>query len=83
MTLRNTVVAGNIGPDLPNLDGAYLSLGYNIVGEYGTVAGNPIIAAAAGDQLDVNDALVNFGPLQNNGGLTDKVRTNGASKGSG
>ena len=67
-TLRNTIVAGNGGVDLPNLDGTFTSLGYNIVGELGTMPGNPTIVAATGDQLDVVDATVNLGPLQNNGG---------------
>lgn len=70
-TLRNTIVAGNgPGNDMPNLDGAFTSLGYNIVGELGVNPGTPTIIAAIGDQLDVNDAAVSLGPLQNNGGPT-------------
>lgn len=69
-TLRNTVVAGNGGVDCPNLLGQFTSLGYNVVGEFGTIVGNPVMAPAAGDQLDVSDASVQLGPLQNNGGPT-------------
>lgn len=69
-TLRNTIVAGNLGADLPNLDGTFTSLGYNIIGELGTAAPNPVIVPGVGDQLDVNFAALNLGPLQNNGGST-------------
>ena len=70
VTLRNTIVAGNGGTDLPNLDGTFTSLGYNIIGELGTMVGNPTIVPSTGDQIDVNAALLNLGPLQNNGGPT-------------
>ncbi|MFL6245812.1 MAG: choice-of-anchor Q domain-containing protein, partial [Thermoanaerobaculia bacterium] len=69
-TLRNTIVAGNGGVNNPNLDGSFTSLGYNIIGEFGTNLGNPSIAAATGDQFDVIDASVNLGPLASNGGPT-------------
>lgn len=69
-TLRNTIVAGNGGVDNPNLDGTFVSLGYNIVGEFGTNVGNPSIVATTGDQFDVSDASVNLGPLAPNGGPT-------------
>jgi hypothetical protein len=68
VSLRNTIVAGNGGSDLPNLDGTFVSLGYNIIGNLGTMPGNPTIPAAIGDQIGVSDALVHLGPLQNNGG---------------
>src|SRR6185436_8037347 len=35
-TLRNTIVAGNDGVDCPNLLGSFTSLGYNVIGEFGT-----------------------------------------------
>lgn len=70
VNLRNTIVAGNAGVNLPNLDGTFTSLGYNIVGNLGTGGGNPTITATTGDQIGVSDALVNLGPLQNNGGPT-------------
>lgn len=66
--LRNTIVAGNNpGGDLPNIDGTFNSLGYNIVGEFGTTPGNPTMAPATGDQLDIADASVQLGPLASNG----------------
>ncbi|HEX2120837.1 MAG TPA: Ig-like domain-containing protein, partial [Thermoanaerobaculia bacterium] len=70
VTIRNCLIAGNGGVNLPNVDGLFTSLGHNIIGEYGDTPGNPIVAPAAGDQLDIDDALVNFGPLQHNGGTT-------------
>ena len=74
VNLRNTIVAGNNpGGDLPNLDGQFNSLGYNIVGDLGNNTPlNPVIIPAPGiaDQINVSDALLNFGPLQNNGGPT-------------
>lgn len=69
-TLQNTIVAGNGGVDCPNLLGAFTSLGYNIVGEFGTSVGNPTITATTGDQFDVSDASVQLGSLANNGGPT-------------
>ncbi|HEX2120930.1 MAG TPA: choice-of-anchor Q domain-containing protein, partial [Thermoanaerobaculia bacterium] len=70
VTLRNCLIAGNGGVNLPNVDGPFTSLGHNIIGEYGTTPGNPVLVPSTADQLDVNDALVNLGPLQNNGGPT-------------
>jgi hypothetical protein len=69
-TLRNTIVAGNGGVDCPNLLGDFISLGYNVIGEFGTIMGSPNITPAVGDQLDVSDAAVQLGPLAMNGGLT-------------
>lgn len=69
-TLQNTVIAGNTGVDLPNVDGFYTSLGHNIIGSLGTNAIAFTMTPTTGDQIGVNDALLNFGPLQNNGGLT-------------
>lgn len=74
VNLRNTIVASNNpGGSLPNLDGTFNSLGYNIIGDLGdNLPLNPTIIPAPGtaDQINVNDALVNLGPLQNNGGPT-------------
>jgi hypothetical protein len=78
-TLRNTIVAGNGGVDCPNLLGQFTSLGYNVVGEFGTIVGNPVMVPAAGDQLDVSDAAVQLGPLQNNGGPTRTHALGGGS----
>ena len=69
-TLRSTIVAGNAGNDMPNLDGTFTSLGYNIIGELGTMVGNPTIVPAIGDQIDVSFAAVQLLPLANNGGPT-------------
>jgi hypothetical protein len=69
-TLQNTVIAGNSGVDLPNVAGTFTSLGHNIVGSLGTNAAAFTMVAAAGDQIGVSDAALNFGPLQDNGGLT-------------
>src|SRR5205085_7549423 len=67
---RNTIVAGNSGTDIPNLDGVFTSNGYNIIGELGTLSpGNPQVTATTSDQFDVNAADVHLGPLQDNGGL--------------
>jgi len=72
VSLRNTIVAGNHGDtgELPNLDGTFTSLGYNIIGPLGTRADNPTIVATTGDQIGVSTASINLGPLQNNGGPT-------------
>jgi hypothetical protein len=76
-TLRNTIVAGNGGIDSPNLAGTFTSLGYNIVGSYGT--NPPTIAPTTGDQLNVSDALVLLGPLGSNGGPTQTHALNAGS----
>jgi len=72
VSLRNTIVAGNHGDtgDLPNLDGTFTSLGYNIIGPLGTRPDNPTIVATTGDQIGISTASINLGPLQNNGGPT-------------
>jgi len=68
-TLRNTIVAGNgAGNDLPNLDGFFLSQGYNVIGDLGSVPGNPTFVATTGDQTGVTLAALHLGALQNNGG---------------
>jgi len=67
-SLRNTIVAGNGGTDLPNLDGTLTSNGYNIIGELGTASGNPTITATTGDQFDVDVTTIHLGTLTNNGG---------------
>lgn len=69
-TLQNTVIAGNIGVDLPNVAGFFLSLGHNIIGSLGTNPAAFTMAPATGDQIGASDAALHFGPLQNNGGLT-------------
>ena len=68
-SLRNTIVAGNSGTDIPNLNGIFTSNGYNIIGDLGTLwPADPQITATTGDQFGVNFADLHLGPLQNNGG---------------
>ncbi|HEY0371314.1 MAG TPA: Ig-like domain-containing protein [Thermoanaerobaculia bacterium] len=69
-TLRNTIIAGNGGTDNPNLAGAFTSLGYNIIGSYGTNPAAVTITPAVGDQVNVSDASVLLGALASNGGPT-------------
>lgn len=71
-TIRNTVIAGNGPATSPDVEGAFTSLGYNIIGRTTDSFGNPtaIITPAAGDQIDVGGVTVNLGPLQSNGGPT-------------
>jgi hypothetical protein len=79
-TLRNTIVAGNSGTDIPNLSGIFASSGYNIIGELGTLTpANPQITASTGDQFDVNAADLHLGPLQNNGGLVPTIELQSGS----
>jgi CSLREA domain-containing protein len=66
-TLRNTIIAGNFGTNLPNVQGDFISGGYNIIGDFGA---NPPIAPNIADQLDVIDATVQLGLLASNGGPT-------------
>jgi hypothetical protein len=79
-SLRNTIVAGNSGTDIPNLDGAFTSNGFNIIGELGTLTpGNPQITATTGDQFDVNVSDIHLGPLQDNGGPAPTEALQGGS----
>jgi hypothetical protein len=50
--------------------GVFTSGGHNIIGSLGTNAVAFTMTPGTGDQIGVSDALLNFGPLQNNGGLT-------------
>jgi len=74
--LRSSIISGNTNASMvgaiPNLDGTYISLGYNVIGELGTQVGNPTIIPAPGiaDQLDVSHAIIQLGPLASNGGPT-------------
>jgi hypothetical protein len=72
--LRSTIVAGNtnISPQnfIPNLDGTFNSLGYNVIGDLGAQPGNPNLIALPTDQVGVSSAQLNLGSLQNNGGPT-------------
>jgi parallel beta-helix repeat protein len=62
MTLKNTIVAGNLGVFSPDVDGAITSQGFNLIGN--TSGGTGFIAS---DRLNLNPLL---GPLQDNGGPT-------------
>ena len=72
-TIRNTIVVGN-SSGRPELEGTYTSEGYNVIGRItdNTMTPIAIITPAPGtaDQIGVSPALVNLGPLQNNGGPT-------------
>ena len=71
---RNSIVARNTnqstGNVVPNLDGVFTSLGYNVIGALGSQAGNPVFEAQPTDQLNVTNSQLGLGPLQNNGGTT-------------
>lgn len=71
-TIRNTIIAGNGPATSPDVEGAFISLGYNIIGRTTDSFGSPtaIITPAAGDQIDVGGVGVQLGPLQSNGGPT-------------
>lgn len=71
--IRNTIVVGN-STNRPELEGTYTSEGYNVIGRItdNTMTPIAVITPAPGtaDQIGVSPALVNLGPLQNNGGPT-------------
>jgi Concanavalin A-like lectin/glucanases superfamily/Immunoglobulin I-set domain len=62
---KNTIIAGNEDPSTPDIDGDFVSLGFNLIGNGFTdgVDGNQVGSAAT-----PLDPVV--GPLQNNGGPT-------------
>lgn len=73
--LRNTIVAVNTsGIGSPDVHGAFVSLGNNLIGNAsgstGFTIGNP---GANGDKVGTTENPINplLGPLQNNGGQTD------------
>ncbi len=67
---KNSIIAGNEDPNTPDLDGDFVSLGYNLIGNGDT--GTGFTDGVDGDQVGTAatplDPLV--GPLQNNGGPT-------------
>lgn len=63
LTLKNTIISGNNGPDI-YLFGQPTSLGYNMIGQY---SGSEINLVAS-DLVLVTDPVL--GPLQDNGGPT-------------
>ena len=70
-TSGNNIAAANTGSGLvgqgPNVSGAYISNGYNLIGPLGSATG----FTATGDQTGVANPLL--GSLQNNGGPTDTI----------
>ncbi len=65
LQLYDTVLAGNTAAAAPDLDGAFTSLGHNLIGN--TTGGSGF---AASDLLNVNPQL---GALRNNGGPTQTM----------
>jgi hypothetical protein len=65
--LWNTLVAENLAPFRPDVDGAFVSLGHNLVGNTGGSIG---FSAAQGDLIDVPDSRIGLEPLADNGGPT-------------
>jgi hypothetical protein len=61
--LRNSIIAGNNGPDCNGINGTLTSSGYNLIGDFSDCS----FTAMAGDQTNVAPLL---GILQDNGGLT-------------
>jgi hypothetical protein len=74
VNLRSSIIAANTNHSMvnavPNMDGTYVSQGYNVIGDLGSQPANPNIISQPTDQLGVTNAQVNLGPLQNNGGTT-------------
>jgi CSLREA domain-containing protein len=69
--VRNTLIAGNSGTNSRDVDGAFLSPGYNLIGSADHSTG----FADATDQKGTDSAPINpqLGSLQNNGGPTDTM----------
>ncbi len=72
-TVQNTITAGNTGNNGGgnDVDGAFVSSGYNLIGNGDFSTG----FTATGDQVGTTAAPINpqLGPLQNNGGATDTM----------
>ena len=62
--LRNSIVVG-AGNGAPDLEGAFVSQGYNVIG----IIGGSTIPATTGDQFGVTLSQVNLGSLGPNGGF--------------
>ena len=69
--LKNTIVAGNRAPGTPDVFGALVSLGHNLIGAQGTNTAG-FTNGVMGDQVGTSGNPINpvLGPLQNNGGPT-------------
>ncbi len=70
--VRNTIIAGNFGgaSATPDLDGAFSTLGHNLIGD--NTGGTGFINAVAGDQVGSSLGTINpqLQPLASNGGPT-------------
>lgn len=72
--VRNTIIVGNTAGGSPNVEGTFVSEGYNLIG-----AGFAPGFTATGDQVGVSTAQVNLGSLADNGGLTQTLVPGGGS----
>ncbi len=72
--LRNTIVAGNSAPTGPDLNGAFISDGYNLLG---TGTGSTGFTNGVNNDLVGTNAML--GPLQDNGGPTPTMALLGGS----
>lgn len=70
ITVRNTIVAGNNADIGPDVSGAFVSQGYNLIG---IGDGGDFVDGANHDQVGNGDEVLDahLGPLANNGGPTD------------
>jgi CSLREA domain-containing protein len=67
VTVRNTLIALNTSASGPDVKGALISQGYNLIGNS---SGATISPTPYPDQIGVTAAQLNLGPLQDNGGPT-------------
>lgn len=70
VTIKNTLIAGNTDPTMPDVSGAFMSQGFNLIGNGNGSTG--FVNGASADQVGANGALLNplLGPLAYNGGPT-------------
>lgn len=70
--VRNSIIAGNLGgtSSSPDLDGAFATLGHNLIGD--ASGGTGFVNAVAGDQVGSSAVPINpqLQPLADNGGPT-------------
>jgi hypothetical protein len=65
--LWNTLVAENVAPVRPDVDGAFVTLGHNLIGN---AAGSTGFSPARGDLLNIPALQIGLLPLATNGGPT-------------
>jgi hypothetical protein len=68
--LRNTLLAGNSAPSSPDISGAQLSQGYNLIGDSAGSSGYTDTDLVGTADMPIDPVL---GPLQNNGGPTQTM----------